>query len=327
MDTDDKNNLKLGTFVLLGLILLVVSLFYVGNRNSLFSSGIQLKARFSNINGLQQGSNVLYSGVNAGTVKSIKLLNSRTIEVTLLMKKEIVSKIPVNSKIAIGTDGLMGNKLLNITPARINADMVKDGDYLLVEKTVSIDEILTTLSRSNENIYIVSESLKNLTSRLEQSETLNLLEKKELSENLQASLSNIRTTTENAKKFTLTLKEIANDIHSGKGAAGLLLTNKAFSDDLQTTLSNLKETTASINEASVQINLLSTGLNSSLQEGKGPIPALLKDSLLTKKINLSLDNIEKSTHNFNQNMEAIKQSFLFRGYFKKQDKKNKEKNN
>lgn len=327
MDTDDKNNLKLGTFVLLGLILLVVSLFYVGNRNSLFSSGIQLKARFSNINGLQQGSNVLYSGVNAGTVKSIKLLNSRTIEVTLLMKKEIVSKIPVNSKIAIGTDGLMGNKLLNITPARINAGMVKDGDYLLVEKTVSIDEILTTLSRSNENIYIVSESLKNLTSRLEQSETLNLLEKKELSENLQASLSNIRTTTENAKKFTLTLKEIANDIHSGKGAAGLLLTNKAFSDDLQTTLSNLKETTASINEASVQINLLSTGLNNSLQEGKGPIPALLKDSLLTKKINLSLDNIEKSTHNFNQNMEAIKQSFLFRGYFKKQDKKNKEKNN
>lgn len=324
MDTDGKNNLKLGTFVFLGFILLVISLFYIGNRNSFLSSNIKLKARFSNINGLQEGNNVLFSGINAGTVKSIKLLNSRTIEVTMLMKREIVSQIPVNSKIAIGTDGLMGNKLLNITPADTDAGMVRDGDYLVVEKTADIDQILTRLLHSTDNIQVVSQTLKNVILRIEQSELLSLIEKKELSENLQQSMSNIHITTENTQKLTLTLQKIVENIHSGKGAAGLLLSDKAFADDLEKTLKNVKETSTSISEASVQLNLITARLNSDLQQGKGPIPVLLRDTLLSQKINASLENIEKSTYNFNLNMEALKHNFLFRGYFKKLEKQNKE---
>lgn len=324
MDTDGKNNLKLGTFVFLGFILLVISLFYIGNRNSFLSSNIKLKARFSNINGLQEGNNVLFSGINAGTVKSIKLLNSRTIEVTMLMKREIVSQIPINSKIAIGTDGLMGNKLLNITPSDTDAGMVRDGDYLVVEKTADIDQILTRLLHSTDNIQVVSQALKNVILRIEQSELLSLIEKKELSENLQQSMSNIYITTENTQKLTLTLQKIVENIHSGKGAAGLLLSDKAFADDLEKTLKNVKETSTSISEASVQLNLITARLNSDLQQGKGPIPVLLRDTLLSQKINASLENIEKSTYNFNLNMEALKHNFLFRGYFKKLEKQNKE---
>lgn len=324
MNTDSKNNLKLGTFVFLGFILLVISLFYIGNRNSFLSSNIKLKARFSNINGLQEGNNVLFSGINAGTVKSIKLLNSRTIEVTMLMKREIVGQIPVNSKIAIGTDGLMGNKLLNITPSDTDAGMVRDGDYLVVEKTADIDQILTRLLHSTDNIQVVSQALKNVILRIEQSELLSLMEKKELSENLQQSMSNIHMTTENTQKLTLTLQKIVENIHSGKGAAGLLLSDKAFADDLEKTLKNVKETSTSISEASVQLNLITSRLNSDLQQGKGPIPVLLRDTLLSQKINASLENIEKSTYNFNLNMEALKHNFLFRGYFKKLEKQNKE---
>lgn len=324
MNTDSKNNLKLGTFVFLGFILLVISLFYIGNRNSFLSSNIKLKARFSNINGLQEGNNVLFSGINAGTVKSIKLLNSRTIEVTMLMKREIVSQIPVNSKIAIGTDGLMGNKLLNITPSDTDAGMVRDGDYLVVEKTADIDQILTRLLHSTDNIQVVSQALKNVILRIEQSELLSLMEKKELSENLQQSMSNIHMTTENTQKLTLTLQKIVENIHSGKGAAGLLLSDKAFADDLEKTLKNVKETSTSISEASVQLNLITARLNNDLQQGKGPIPVLLRDTLLSQKINASLENIEKSTYNFNLNMEALKHNFLFRGYFKKLEKQNKE---
>ena len=48
--------------------------------------------------------------------------------------------------------------------------------------------------------------------------------------------------------------------------------------------------------------------------------------MLGKKLNISHDNIQKGTDGFNQNMEAIKHSFLFRGYFKKQEwQKEKEK--
>lgn len=326
MNTDSTNNLKLGTFVFLGFILLVIALFYIGNRNSFTGSNIKIKVRFSNINGLQEGNNVLFSGINAGTVKSIKLLNSKTIEVTMVMKKDIANQIPINSKITIGTDGLMGNKLLNITPSETSGAMVKDGDYLIAEKTADIDQVLTSLLRSTENIQVISSALKNVSLRVEQSEVLSLIEKKELSQNLQQSMSNIRMTTQNTQKLTLTLQKIVEDIHSGKGAAGLLLSNKAFADDLQTTIKNLKETSMAINETSVQLKLTSTSLNTNLQQGKGLLPVLLRDSLLSQKINASLENIEKSTYNFNLNMEALKHNFLFKGYFKKLEKQNKENN-
>ena len=326
MNTDSTNNLKLGTFVFLGFILLVIALFYIGNRNSFTGSNIKIKARFSNINGLQEGNNVLFSGINAGTVKSIKLLNSKTIEVTMVMKKDIANQIPINSKITIGTDGLMGNKLLNITPSETSGAMVKDGDYLIAEKTADIDQVLTSLLRSTDNIQVISKALKNVSLRIEQSEILSLMEKRELSENLQQSMSNIRMTTENTQKLTLTLQKIVQDIHSGKGAAGLLLSNKAFANDLQITIKNLKQTSEAVNETSVQLKLTATSLNTNLQQGKGPLPVLLRDSLLSQKINASLENIEKGTYNFNLNMEALKHNFLFKGYFKKLEKQNKENN-
>lgn len=326
MNTDSTNNLKLGTFVFLGFILLVIALFYIGNRNSFTGSNIKIKARFSNINGLQEGNNVLFSGINAGTVKSIKLLNSKTIEVTMVMKKDIANQIPINSKITIGTDGLMGNKLLNITPSETSGAMVKDGDYLIAEKTADIDQVLTSLLRSTENIQVISNALKNVSLRVEQSEILSLIEKKELSQNLQQSMSNIRMTTQNTQKLTLTLQKIVEDIHSGKGAAGLLLSNKAFANDLQITIQNLKQTSGAVNETSVQLKLTAASLNNDLQQGKGPLPVLLRDSLLSQKINTSLENIEKGTYNFNLNMEALKHNFLFKGYFKKLEKQNKENN-
>ena len=61
-----------------------------------------------------------------------------------------------------------------------------------------------------------------------------------------------------------------------------------------------------------------------IENGKGPINALITDTVLTKNINNSLYNIEKGTEGFNQNMEALKHNFLFRGYFRKQEKKKKE---
>ena len=68
---------------------------------------------------------------------------------------------------------------------------------------------------------------------------------------------------------------------------------------------------------SKQIGGTISGIQSDINSGRGTINALLKDSLLALKINKSLDNIQQGTDGFNQNMEAIKHSFLFRGYFRK----------
>jgi phospholipid/cholesterol/gamma-HCH transport system substrate-binding protein len=66
------------------------------------------------------------------------------------------------------------------------------------------------------------------------------------------------------------------------------------------------------------------GIHTDINEGKGPVNALLKDSLLTEKINAALENIREGTDGFNQNMEALKHNFLFRGYFRKLERQKKQ---
>jgi phospholipid/cholesterol/gamma-HCH transport system substrate-binding protein len=166
MKSDNQNNIKLGFFVLLGFTVLIMALFYIGNGNAFFRSDIELKTRFKTINGLQEGNNVLFSGVHAGTVKSIVLVNGSSIEVTMLIKKNIIKYIPINSTVAITTDGLMGNKILNITAGASKDHMVQQGDYLKADHTADIDQILVTLSQSNQNINEISKLLKLMKARL-----------------------------------------------------------------------------------------------------------------------------------------------------------------
>src|SRR6185312_5708238 len=110
------NNIKLGVFVIAGLLVIIVSLYLIGKNQSLFGSSFTVRARFKNIGGLMPGNNVRFAGIQAGTVKSIKIINDSTVEVSFLIEKKVKPYIHKNSFVTIGTEGLMGNKVLNITP-------------------------------------------------------------------------------------------------------------------------------------------------------------------------------------------------------------------
>ncbi|KGO95100.1 MlaD family protein [Flavobacterium subsaxonicum] len=323
MKTTATNNIRLGLFVLLGLALLVTALFFISSSSSFFSSDAQLKARFSNVNGLQEGNNVLFSGINAGTVKSIVLLNQHSIEVTLLIKQDVLIHIPKNALVSIGTEGLMGNKVVNIIPLAGTFPGINDGDYLAVEKKTDIDEMLATLSKTNNNIAAISEALKGTALRINNSAVLKLLENKGVAENIELSIQNINTTTAQAQEFVTQLNSIITDTKNGKGAAGLLLSDKDFAANLQQTMANIKTASENANTITREMNNFVATLNIAIVNGNGPVNSLLNDSTLTVKLNKTLDNLEKGTDNFNQDMEALKHNFLLKGYFKKLEKQKK----
>lgn len=116
MAKQGENNIKLGVFVLAGLIVMIFAFYMIGANTSMFGGSFKLKARFSNLNGLVEGNNVLFSGIQAGTVKSIDIINDTTIEVTMLIDSKVHGFIHNNAEAAIGTEGLMGNKVVNILP-------------------------------------------------------------------------------------------------------------------------------------------------------------------------------------------------------------------
>lgn len=316
-----ENNIKLGVFVFAGLIVMMFSFYMIGNNTGMFSSSFKLKARFNNLNGLMEGNNVLFSGIQAGTVKSIEIINDTTIEVTMLIDSKVKSYIHTNAEAAIGTEGLMGNKVINIQPVKVNSPLVTNGDLLIAQKLTSMDSMLQTLSKTNNNIATLSEALKNTVLRLDTSAIFNVLNDKNTGISLKSSLKNINDASSNANKMTNGLNQLVIKIKQGKGAAGLLLTDTSFSANLKMSLVKFKSASDNANKMSMQLNNIATNVSRDLGYGKGPLHAFLSDSLITQRLNTSIYNIQKGTTGFNQVVEALKHNFLVRGFFKTQAKK------
>ena len=93
------NNVKLGLFVLAGLSVLILTLYLIGKSQNLFGSNVELKARFRNVSGLMSGSNVLFSGIQVGTVNKISIIDDTTIEVGFLVDKQMLSYIHKNAQV------------------------------------------------------------------------------------------------------------------------------------------------------------------------------------------------------------------------------------
>ncbi|UKJ06699.1 MlaD family protein [Solitalea lacus] len=311
------SNIKLGVFVLAGLLLLVFTLYMIGKNRNLFGNTIQLKAHFDDVYGLMPGNNVRFSGIQVGTVRKVNIINDTVIEVSMEVDEAVKKFIQKNAIVAIGTDGLMGNKVINISPAQQTSQVVSDGDILRTRKTPNTDEMLQTFYKTNNNLAVITEDLKTTVQRINNSKGLwSILNDSTLSVDLKASMINIRTASGQVKAFTSDLQKLIADVKHGKGSVGALLTDTSFS-------SNLNKAVTQIKLVSNNANLLAEELNKVVQEvsnGKGTVHALLKDSVLAVKLNSSLTNIEKGTAAFNENMEALKHSALLRGYFRNQEK-------
>jgi phospholipid/cholesterol/gamma-HCH transport system substrate-binding protein len=312
------NNAKLGAFVLSGLFCLILILYLIGKNRNMFGSNYILKARFENVQGLKAGNNVRYAGIDAGTVKKVDIVNDTLMEVTMIIDDKLKSIIHKNAIVSIGTDGLVGNKVMNITAVKQTSAIAENGDILISKKPLDTDEMLRKLEVTNNDIGIIAEELKLTTQRLNNSSTLwTILNDKELPQNIRLSAGNIRQATVKAKDMVNDLYIIVNGMKMGKGSIGVILNDTSFAYNLNEAITKIKSVGDEADSLSKQIGGTISGIQSDINSGRGTINALLKDSLLALKINRSLDNIQQGTDGFNQNMEAIKHSFLFRGYFRK----------
>ncbi|HLO38672.1 MAG TPA: MlaD family protein, partial [Lacibacter sp.] len=188
------NNIKLGIFIIAGLFLLILGLYMIGRDSNLFSRNYILKARFEHVQGLTPGNNIRYAGIQVGTVKKVAIINDTSIEVTMLIEEDMKQFIRVNDVVSISTDGLMGNKLMQITPSKDGSAFAVDGDVLRTKKIISTDEMLELLNRTNQNVAVISEDLKNTVQRINNSSALwEVLDNKALPKNIFASVNNIRS--------------------------------------------------------------------------------------------------------------------------------------
>lgn len=312
------NSVKLGAFVLGGLLFLVLLLYMIGKNQDLFGDTYELKARFENIQGLVPGNNVRFAGIHAGTVKRVKILNDTIIEITMIIDTKMKNIIRKNVIVAIGTDGLVGNKVVNITPGHQPAPFAEEGDILTSKKAVDTDEMLQILYRTNNDIAVISADLKVAVQRINNSNGLwNLLNDQTIPQNVKTAVTNIRLATAKAIITVDNLNNIVTDVKKGKGSAGKILYDSSIAQNLNEAIIKIKIIGNEANTVVQHVNDITSGLQQDINNGKGTLHAILKDSMLVQQLNQSLNNIQKGTDGFNQNMEALKHNFLLRGYFRK----------
>ncbi|MDO9614320.1 MAG: MlaD family protein [Bacteroidota bacterium] len=150
---------RLGLFVVGGLALFVLAIFIIGKQKNLFNPVFKLTTTFYNVSGLQVGNNIRFSGINVGTVDNISIINDSTVRVDMLVRKEVKQFIKTDSEVAIGSEGLIGDRLLIITQGGSDSRLAREGEQLLSIEPVETDAIITSLAITAGNAEVVSQQL------------------------------------------------------------------------------------------------------------------------------------------------------------------------
>jgi len=243
MNKDTGSNWKLGMFVVIGLVLFVITIYFVGKQQNLFGDTFNLKSQFKTVSGLKVGNNVRFSGINVGTVSEIELINDSTVVVSLLMEEDVQKYIKKDAMASIGSDGLMGDKVLTVSPGTISQVVVKDNDFIKSKAAVEMEDLMKSVKTTLDNAGIITAELAQFSSSMNNGNgTLSkLMNDKKFANSLQNTLANLEVSTKEFSKFTTSM-------NNGKGMLSKLVNDEKLGIKLDSTISNLESGTKGLSE-------------------------------------------------------------------------------
>ena len=145
------NKMKLGIFVSIVTVLLIAGIYFIGKRQQMFGSTFLVSGIFKDISGLEVGNNVRFSGINVGVIKDIEQITDSTVKVDMVIDEKTRKFIKKNAKAVIGSDGLMGNKIITIIPGTTGEKELSNNDIIATSQMVNIDDILIKLKEAGNN--------------------------------------------------------------------------------------------------------------------------------------------------------------------------------
>jgi phospholipid/cholesterol/gamma-HCH transport system substrate-binding protein len=318
MEKTVSQKISLGLFVIIGLSLFILATYLIGDKQKMFGKTSHLETTFNNVNGLQLGNNVRYSGVNVGTVRNIEMIGDTSIRVDMIIDKEIFKHIKKNAVATIGSDGLVGSMVINILPGNGTALAVKPGDEIGSLNRIRTADLLNTFSKTNENAAQLTENLLKITNEINDGQgTVGLLiNNVAMAKDLKITISYLKTSSIKTSESISNLNKLILSLNNKGNVVGVLK-DTAVANSIRTIVNNLDNTSAEINKAVTNVN--KTILN--IKDGKGALNYLSNDPGLVSKIDSTMINVNEASSRLNENLEALKHNFLFRGYFRKQERK------
>lgn len=317
MEKTTSQKIRLGLFVIIGLLIFILAVYFIGDKQKMFGKTNHLEAVFNNVNGLQLGNNVRYSGISVGTVRGIEMINDTTIRVDMIIDKTIFTHIKKNAIATIGSDGLVGNMIINIIPGIGEEASVQPGDEIRSRNRVSTDDIFNTLSKTNKNAATLTANLLKITDKMMDGKGTmgSLINDTLMARDLKETMRYLKLTGKGASETVLKLNQLIESLDNKDNVIGVIK-DSAVAQKIKNMVTNLDESSVGIDKAITNLN----ATIKNIKDGKGAINYLSNDPKLVRNIDSTMTNINQASFRLNENLEALKHNFLFRGYFRKLEK-------
>ena len=323
---NNKRGIIVGVFIFLGIVIFVGAILTLGGQQKTFQKSVTVKAFFSDVEGLQKGNNVWFSGVKIGTVKKISFKGSSQVEVDLSIQESSKEYIRSDAKAKIGSDGFIGSKLVILYGGTDKNPPVENGDVMVVEKAVTTDEMFSTLQSNNKNLLDITGDFKLISKRLSNGEGTvgKLLTDESLLNEMQKVLATLQTAAVNTERLTTTVSGYTSKLNNKGTLANELVSDTVLYARLKESSRQIESLSLTAKAAVNDLKNATENVNAGLNNKKSPAGMLLNDEAVANDLKSTLRYLNSSTQKLDQNLEALQHNFLLRGFFKKKAKKEEE---
>jgi phospholipid/cholesterol/gamma-HCH transport system substrate-binding protein len=310
-EPNKKRATIVGLFIIIGLIILVGGVLTIGNLHSTFQKKMTVSTIFNDVNGLQAGNNIWFSGVKIGTVKKLEFYGKSQVKVIMNININSRQYIRKDAKVKISSDGLIGNKILVIYGGSSFVAEVEEGDTLGNETMLNTDEILATLQQNNLNVL-------KLTTKLAEGEGTigKLINNDSIYYSLFATINSLKLASAHAQTLIASLATFTDKLNK-KGT----LANDLVSDT--SIFYSLKSSVLKIQTIADTATVVVNNLKEVTGNTKSPVGVLLHDEATGADLKSTISNLKSSSEKLDQDLEGLQHSFLLRKYFKKEAKNKK----
>lgn len=278
---------KLGMFVIIGLALFIYTIYYIGKQQNLFIPTIHLQSEFKTVSGLKIGNHVRFSGINIGTVNEINLISDTSVLVDMIIRKKYQEFIKTDASAAIGSDGLMGDKVLTITPGTSRGSASKtvvSKDMIASKNAIEMEDVMKSIKTSVDNAGLITAQIAEFTYKMNNGNgALNkLINDKEFSKNLSGTLVNLENSSKEFAQFTVKM-------NNGNGALSKLVSDEKFASSLDSTMQNLQTGSQRLSEImeAAQNSFLIRGFFKKKEKAEAKLQADIQEQ---EELKIKIDN-------------------------------------
>ncbi|MBN2636368.1 MAG: MCE family protein [Prolixibacteraceae bacterium] len=312
---NSKNKiLRLGLLVASGLFLFIITIYFLGSKQNLFSSTVTVKSYFNNVKGLVEGNKVRYSGITIGNVAGIEIVSDSTILVEMMIDKDVKEFIRKDSRVKISSDGLMGSKIIEIQPGSSGAGSINDEDVLTGTNSVDIDEVLQEAKNVMHDGKIAARNLMEISEKMNNGEGDFAVLLNE--NNITAKLNKVGN---EMLDFGSSANEIIEKVNSGEGDLGKLISDTTITSDFRLLMNKFDSITQKMYVLADELQQYSKQMNS----GNGILYKLAYDSVMANKIDTTVAKVSNGVDNVVGAAETVENSWIFNLFSKNKKRKSK----